>query len=127
MRAPVSRSRPLSRRCSSLLVLDHPLVGHLCLHGQCTFGVQNRAVGAPDPRGRLRARRSAGGQLKLPQLLLGQRGSLVGVVLAAGEHAPEQHRELAGGRDDRFAVTTPTAGAFIKCAQRTGLLDHAPR
>jgi hypothetical protein len=28
----------------------------------------------------------------------------VGVVLAAGEHAPEQDRELARGRDDRLAV-----------------------
>jgi hypothetical protein len=37
------------------------------------------------------------GQLELALFLLGQRGSLVGVVLATSEHAPEQHGEFAGG------------------------------
>ena len=36
-------------------------------------------------------------------------GLVVGVVLAAGERAPEQERELAGGRDDGFAATATVA------------------
>lgn len=69
----------------------------------------------------------AGGQLELALLFLGQRGALVGVVLATGEHAPEHDDEFAGGRDDRFAVPAPGAKALIERAQRAGLLDDAPR
>jgi len=86
------------------------------LLGEGAFGVQDRAVGAPDPGGLLGACGGAGGQLELTWFLFGQRGSLVGVVLAVGEHAPEQDRELAGGRDDRFAVTPPGAGPLMKRA-----------
>ena len=41
--------------------------------------------------------------------LLVSGGLLVGVVLAAGQHAPEQDRQFAGGRDDRLPVTAPRA------------------
>jgi hypothetical protein len=51
---------------------------------------------------------------------------LVGVVLAAGQHAPEQNRQLAGGRDDRLAVTAARAGAVIEGVQRARLQDRAP-
>jgi hypothetical protein len=50
----------------------------------------------------------------------------VGVVLAALEHAPEQDRELAGGRDDRLAVPAPRARAVIEGVQRARLKDDAP-
>lgn len=80
------------------------------------FGVQDRAVGAPDTSGGFRARGGARGQLVLTLLFLGQRGALVGVVFAAGEHAPEQDGQLAGGRDNRFAVTPPGAGPLIERA-----------
>ena len=48
----------------------------------------------------------------------------MGVVLFAGEHAPEQDGELAGDRDDRVAV--PAAGRMrsIEGVQRAGLRDR---
>jgi hypothetical protein len=51
---------------------------------------------------------------------------LVGIVLTAGEHAPEQDAELAGGRDDRLAMAAAGAGAVIEGVQRSRLQDHAP-
>jgi hypothetical protein len=60
MRAPVSRSRPLFWLVVRLVVGDHPLVGHLRLLGESAFGVQNRAVGAPDPSSCLGVFRGAG-------------------------------------------------------------------
>ena len=50
----------------------------------------------------------------------------MGVALAAAQHAPEQDRRLAGGRDDRLAVTATIAGSLIERVQRTGLQDRAP-
>jgi hypothetical protein len=50
----------------------------------------------------------------------------VGVVLAAGQHAPKQDRELAGGRDDRLAVAAARARAVIEGVQRPGLQHDAP-
>jgi hypothetical protein len=47
----------------------------------------------------------------------------VGVVLAAGEHAPEQAGELAGAGDDRDLVAAAGADALVEGAQRTGLAD----
>ncbi len=111
---------------AGLLVGDHPLVGHFGLLSESPFGVPDRLVGAPDASGGLGPRGGAGGQLELTLLFLDQRGALVGVILAAGQHAPNQDRELAGGRDDRLAVTPPSAGPFIKRPQRTGLLSTPP-
>ena len=58
--------------------------------------------------------------------LPGQRRLLVGVVLAAAEHAREQDRQLAGGGDDRLAVPAAGARAVIEGVQRPRLQDHAP-
>ncbi len=104
MRAPVSRSRPPSRRRSRALVADQPLVGGLGLRGELAFGLAHRVVAAPRPARGSGVFRGAGGQLEPAQLLLGQRWLLMGIVLAAPKHAPDQDRELAGRRDDRVAV-----------------------
>ena len=109
-----------------LPVFDDPLVGGLGLLGELALGLADRDVAAPDPAGRLGVLRRAGGDLQPAQLALGQRRLLVGVVLTAREHAPEQDRELAGGRDDRLAVTAARARAVIEGVQRTGLQDDAP-
>src|SRR4051794_5862693 len=114
MRAPVSRSRP-------------PFSLGLRLVGLGPCGCRRSRLGGrarARPRGwrrwRSRSRScswrtsGAGGDLQAAELLLGQRGLLVGVVLATGQHAPEQDRELAGGRDDRLAVPAAGAGAVIE-------------
>jgi hypothetical protein len=127
MRAPVSRSRPLSSPGSGLLIFDQPFVGRLGCSASArsasriiTFVDQMPAAvrvffGAPAV---ISSRRS---------FHLGQRWRGVGVVPAAGEHAPEQDRELPGGRHDRLAVPAPAAGALIERVQRPGLVDRGPR
>jgi hypothetical protein len=70
--------------------------------------------------------RGAGGELEAAQLLLGQRRLAIGVVLAAGEHAPEQAGELAGAGDDGDLVAAAGADALVEGAQRAGLTHRAP-
>ena len=53
-------------------------------------------------------------------------GCCVGVVLAAGEHAPEQAGELARGGDDGDLVAAAGADALVEGAQRAGLAHDAP-
>jgi hypothetical protein len=96
------------------LVLDHPLVGGLGLLGELALGLAHRLAGALDAGGRLGVLRRAGGQFELPELPVGERGLLVGVILASGEHAPEQDRQLARGGNDRLAVTASGAGALVE-------------
>ena len=76
------------------------------------------------PGGLALADRRAGGDLEAAKLLGGQRALLVGVVLPAGEHAPERDRELARGGDDRPAVPTPRSDPEVEGAQRPGPVDH---
>jgi hypothetical protein len=64
-----------------LLVLDYPLVGELGLFGEFALGDAHEVIGGPDPSGTARVLGSAGGDFQPPQLLSGQRGLLVGVVL----------------------------------------------
>jgi hypothetical protein len=64
------------------------------LERERAFGVAHRVVGRPDALAALVAR-GAGGELEAAHLLVGQRGLREGVVLAAGQQAPEQARELA--------------------------------
>jgi hypothetical protein len=90
------------------------------------LGLADRVVSAPDPAGGLGVFRGASGDLQPPQLLLGQRGLLVRVILAAGQHAPEQNRQLARGRDDRLAMPAAGTSAVIEGVQRPGLQDDAP-
>ena len=66
MRAPVSRSRPLSRRCRRLLVLDDPLVGGLGLAERLELGDPHQLVRRPDPRGAAGVLGCAGGDLEAP-------------------------------------------------------------
>ena len=126
MRAPVSRSRPLSSLGSGLPVLHESLVGDLGLFGELALGFTHRTGHRRDPGGGLGVSRGAGFEFELAELLRGQGGLLVGVVLAAGEDAPEQHRELAGGGDDRLAVSAPPPGSLIEGVQWTGLPDSSP-
>src|SRR5271169_1777385 len=82
-------------------------VGNLCLSGELALGLSHRIVGAPDAGGLRAVALGAGGDLKAPQLLLGQRGLLVGVVLLASQQTPEQARGelrqlgVRGGGDAR--------------------------
>ena len=85
MRAPVSRSRPLfSPGAPACWSCDHPLVGGLGLAGEFALGVAHQLVGGPDPGGAPGVLRGAGGDLQAAELLAGQRGLLVGVVLCSG-------------------------------------------
>ena len=119
MRAPVSRSRPPSPS-GGVAVADGACVGELGLAGEVAFGLADRVVGGPDARCVGAAARRAGGDLQPAQLLLGQRGLGVGVVLVAREQAPEQARELARGGDDRDRVAAAGADALIEGVQRPG-------
>src|SRR5271168_2904998 len=96
-------------------------VGNLCLSGELALGLSHRIVGAPDAGCLRGVALRAGGDLKAPQLLLGQRGLLVGVVLFAGEQIPEQARELSGSRDDRHRMSSPRVDALIEGVKGTGL------
>src|SRR5664279_1371563 len=107
-------------------VTDRARVGDLPLAGELALGLADRVVGAPDAGGLGAVARRTGGDLKTPQLLLGQRGLGVGVVLFAGEQTPEQARELSGGRDDRHRVPAACANALIERVQRTGLAHRGP-
>src|SRR3954468_19292475 len=77
-----------------LAVFDGAFVGALSLEREFAFGVAHRVVGGPDTVPALPAR-GAGGELEAAHLLFGQGGLGEGVVLAAGQQAPEQTGELA--------------------------------
>jgi hypothetical protein len=127
MRPPLTRSRPL-----------FSLVRRPAGLGPCVCGtprpVQPERAPRPGPR---RSRSRSHGHrvcasglrrdLQPAELLLRQRRLLVGVVLFAGQHSPEQHGEFPGGRDDRSAGSTPALGALIERVQRPGLKHRAPR
>ena len=100
MRAPLSRSRPSFRRCR-LPVGDRPRVGGLGLLGELALGVAHLLPRRPDAGVGALQRRGAGADLEQPQLLGGQRRLRVGVVLAAGEQAPEQARRACARRRRR--------------------------
>src|SRR3954451_17169717 len=122
---PLCRTRARLGRPGGLPVGDVAPVGELGLFGERAFGVAHGVVGRPDRGGAL-GLGGAGGELEAAQLLLGQRRLGVGVVLAAGEQAPEQARELAGAGDDRDLVASAGADALVEGAQRTGLTHGAP-
>src|SRR3954469_2470100 len=94
VRAPVSHPRP-PWSAGWLASRRRWLVGELGLFGERAFGLAHRVVRRPDVAAALPAR-GAGGELEAAHLLGGERGLGVGVVLAAGEQAPEQAGELAG-------------------------------
>jgi hypothetical protein len=64
----------------------------------------------------------AGGELEAPELLRGQGGLLVGVVLFAGEHAVEEHREFARDGDDRGVVAAAGCDPLVEGVHGSGLL-----
>ena len=97
-------------------------VGDLALAGELALGLAHGRVGRPGARLGL-ALGGAGGELEAAQLLFGQRGLGIGVVLLAGEQAPEQASELARRGDDRDLVAAPGADALVERAQRAGLAD----
>ena len=88
----------------------------------CFSGLAQPLAGGPHAGGLAPARRRASLDLEQPQLLGGHRGLLVGGVLFAGEHAVEQHGELARNRDDRDVVAAAGAEAPAEGVQRPGLL-----
>jgi hypothetical protein len=97
-------------------------VGGLGLFGELAFGLAL----ALTARCRVAPAFVAGGVLELAQLFACQRRLGVGVVLAAGEQAPERAGELAGAGDDGDLVTAARADALVEGAQRAGLPDRAP-
>jgi len=102
MRAPVSRSRPLSR-CCGLPVADHPHVGRFRLGGELLLGRAHGEIDREDPGGGRVAAFGAGDQFELAQLFGGKwtvarvRSSRRGV-----SRHQKQARELPrGGRRSR--------------------------
>ena len=82
--------------------------------GECAFGLAHPFAGGEDAGLFALQGRGAGGELGPPEFLGGQRGLLVGVVLSAGEQAPEQRGELARDGDDRLAVAAAGTQALIE-------------
>ena len=68
-----------------------------------------------------------GPQLQPAELLAGQARLAVGIVLAPGEHAPEQTGELARGGGDRDLVAAADADPSVKGPDRTRVSDRRPR
>src|SRR5262245_48012300 len=77
----------------------------------------------------------AGDQLEPAQLLAGEGGAGEGVVLAAAEHVPGDHGELAGDRDCGDVCAAAGGDPFVEGAQGAGcaagmpggLDEHMPR
>src|SRR3954470_13934346 len=119
MRAPVSRSRPQFMRRAGLLVFDHALVRDLGLRGELALGVADRDVAVPDPAGS-RAYLGAPAMISSRRSLrLVSEGLLVRVVLAAGEHAPEQNRQRA-----RYPMRRPLRGRPCPPSRSPSLHHH---
>src|SRR5271165_657146 len=89
-------------------------VGDLGLSSELALGLADRVIRAPDAGGLRCVALGAGRDLQAPELLPGQRGLLVGVVLLTGQQTPEQARELARCRDDRDRVPAPCTDALIE-------------
>src|SRR4051812_40620074 len=97
-------------RASLLPVPNRLLIGALRLERELALGAAHRLVGRPDRAPALELR-CAGLELKPAHLLLRQRRLGEGVVLTAGQQAPEQAGELARRRDDRDLVAAPRLDA----------------
>ena len=69
----------------------------------------------------------SGAELELAELLLGQRWTAERVVFALDDQMPAEHRELAGGRNDRDLHPTAGADPLIERAQWSRRLDRNPR
>ena len=97
-------------------------VGALGLAGEVALGVADRACCAiQTPRPALARRGAPAVSSSRRSFLARQRGLAEGVVLLAGEQAPEQAGELARGGDDRDLVAAAGADALVEGAQRPGL------
>src|SRR5215218_5304857 len=107
--APRCRAGALLLRLGALPVGDGALVSGFGLTRERAFGFAHPLPGRPDSGVGALERRRAGADLEQAQLLLRQRGLLVGVVLLAAEQAPAQAGELAGRRNHRDLVPTPSA------------------
>jgi hypothetical protein len=91
-----------------LPVLDEAAVGEVGLRGE--FRVEPMLLFRgedADPLSLLVLR--AGDQFEPAQLLAGEGGAGEGVVLAAAEHVPGDHGELAGDRDGGDVAAAPAA------------------
>ena len=130
MRAPV-RHRALHR---GLPVLDEAAVGELGLSGEFLVELMllsGREDADPLPLLML----GAGHQLEPADLLAGERGAGEGVVLAAAEHVPGDHGQLACDRDRSDVAAAAGGDPFVEGAQRSwraggvpgGLDEHVPR
>jgi hypothetical protein len=62
----------------------------------------------------------AGCELELADLLAGERGAGEGVVLAAAEHVPGDHGELARDRDGGDVAAAAGGDSLVEGAQRSG-------
>ena len=102
-------------------VRDHPRVAGLRLGDEVALAIV-LAAGLPDRVGVVLAllRGGAGAQLELAQFAAVQRRAVVGVVLAAGEQVPAEHRDLAGDGDGRDLRAATCLDALSECAQRAG-------
>jgi hypothetical protein len=115
--APRCGTRALDRR---LPVLDESAIGGFGLRGE--FLVEPVLLPRDedaDPLPLLVLR--AGHQLEPAQLLAGERRAGEGVVLAAAEHVPGDHGELAGDRDGGDVAAAPDGDPLMEGAQRPGV------
>ena len=102
-------------------VRDRALVGGFGLRGELFLGVAHLLAGGPGAGGLAGADGGAGFDFESAELLGGEGGLLVGVVLLAGEHAPEQDGELASDGDDGDVVAFAGPDALVEGMQRSGL------
>ena len=114
--APRCGTRALDRW---LPVLDEAAVGELGLRGE--FLVESVLfLGREDADPLSLLVFGAGHQLEAAQLLAGQRGAGEGVVLAAAEHVPGDHGQLAGDRDGGDVAAAAGGDPLVEGAQRPG-------
>src|SRR5262245_65069676 len=69
----------------------------------------------------------AGHELELADLLAGERGAGEGVVLAAAEHVPGDHGELAGNGDGGDVAAAAGADPLVEGTQGAGGAGGVPR
>ena len=102
-----------------LPVLDEAAVGELGLGGELLVEPV-LLLGGPDADPLALLAFGAGHQLEPADLLAGERGAGEGVVLAAAEHVPGDHGELAGDRDGGDVAAAAGGDPLVEGAQRPG-------
>src|SRR2546426_1916488 len=120
--APRCGTRAPDRR---LPVLDGPSVGEFGLRGEL-LGEPVLFFGCEDADPLAFPALGTEEQLEPAELLAGERGAGEGVVLAAAEHVPGDHGELAGDRDGGDVAAAAGGGSPGEGAPRAGVRPAGP-